>query len=445
MQGILNRLYKFILITIIVFSMPKFAKAEDAKYKVSYGGEKIYNDDSNITGETGEGDTLSAADRSKYTSKEFLKKTPQEQIDEMTKNSNNRQSSFNQLDPNNQKKTNSTAQVSDNKSNYPQPVNKKEEISTDTNTVGQNSTDTKEIQEQRKQQLTISSMDVKMLQNGVMNSDAQAQKELKNRLSRSKQATLTQEQIDAFGIPSPIVTRDVNHKNHQPPPNIAMRNYNKQNRHLTKMIYPQDYEYNAFKIIQDDKNFSTKDFEGMVDVLQDPSILDNNGNTLLMHAIVRKKHQIVMHLINNGVQPNILNRFGISALHLSSYVGDHITTVALIESGADPNIRDLNGNTPLMYATLSGDPSLAKRIVDLGGDVAMRNLKGLDAMDFAYESGNLAMVNYLLKKGQTLLIHRDVLQRQSDDADYLGDQTHAKLLDDYVDYIKRVEYFYYAR
>jgi len=446
-----------------------FIAAEKPKYEISYGNENIYNDDSNITGkktsDTGQGDDSDVnfdnqANKLEVIQEKIANKVGDtaQNIPSMIQNQNlqifNQNPVQNKIDPNS---------IAPNVDKIIEPSNEKN--------IKQDNTKSDVIDFNKERQKSINDSDWRKKQgnvydpkgSGVVNkattppiknepikmlditddASKKAQDELQKRLKNTKGIVLTKQQIDAFGSPSPILNRENDTKIQRRPSNIAKRIYNKPNRHLTSIWFPADYALNAFKIISD-KDFSRSDFQALMNYLENPSILDNLGNNMLMYSINQKNYVITMYLINRGVNINQLNTFGIAPIHLASYVADHIATVSLIEAGGDVNLRDGNGNTALMYVALSGDVNLAKRLIDFGAELDIKNKHNLDVMDFAYNSGNLNMVNYLVKKGLSLLKEKELFAKQDLTDEQLQTIKGEKFILEYKRIIDKSEYFYYS-
>ena len=77
----------------------------------------------------------------------------------------------------------------------------------------------------------------------------------------------------------------------------------------------------------------------------DINIQDANGNTPLMHAILKRNQQMVQLIIEAKANVNIKNKDGLTALIFAlTNRNDRIFNM-IIESGADIEIKDNDGNT----------------------------------------------------------------------------------------------------
>ena len=271
-----------------------------------------------------------------------------------------------------------------------------------------------------------------------------AQAELLARVEKSKRKILTNEQMGAIGLPFPNASKVYSKNTQIPPYNIAKRYYNKPNRHLMRVEFEFDFIQEAFNLIGS-PSFTKEKFYALVAKLNQPHVLDEYGNTLLMHAIFHKKDPVIIYLIKTGMDLNKRNAFGVAPLHLAAYTKSHPAMVALLEAGAEVNIADLYGNTPIMYSAMSGDLYGVSRLIEFNADLDVVNINKLEIMDFAYSSRNLALVNLLIRHDKTLMRKKDKekIGIISED-DLLDTEFGRSLMIEYEENIVQSHYFYYG-
>ncbi len=418
---------KKVFFTLILLFASNFANCEEVK--VTYGNKNVYNDENNFSGED-------ASKKNIEKTKEIGGKSDNESFHIFGKS---RKIKNYEGGAENEKIPDMTVES---RSIKPKPKKESEFKSDDKiemldekgnrKTSNQNNIEKVEITN------TVTMLDI--------NNDSieRAKKELADRVLKTNKQILTKEQIDAFGMPSPNGTRFEDNNTQRRPPNIAHRMYNKKNNHLTPVIFEEDFIQNAFNLIGSEK-FSRAEFFSLVEKLSQPHVLDTYGNTLLMHAIYNNRDPVVMFLIKSGIDLNKSNDFGVAPLHLAAHINAHAPLVAIMEAGGDPNILDKYGNTPLMYAALSGDIYGVMRIIELGGNINAINYKGLDVMDFAYESQNLQLIDYLIKKGHSLIKKKDLTELGTLGEDYfLTTRDGKELIEEYLRNLDEPTYFYYA-
>ena len=125
-----------------------------------------------------------------------------------------------------------------------------------------------------------------------------------------------------------------------------------------------------------------------------PDIQDNYGRTALISASKGGYLDIVELLLEYGVDIHIKNRQGYSALLLAA-MGNHIDIcILLLEHGADINTSTRHGLTPLMIAA-RWKPELLNLLIEGGANPFLKTILSrliiwpMTAYDFAIEEGDL--------------------------------------------------------
>jgi ankyrin repeat protein len=119
------------------------------------------------------------------------------------------------------------------------------------------------------------------------------------------------------------------------------------------------------------------------------NVRDNDGNTALMLASMTGDPEIINLLIGKGADVNARSASGYTALMYVSSKGDKATAKLLIEKGADVNSRNNSRDTALMLASLNGNFEAAKLLVESGADVNARNNKGNTALKYSFLDNRL--------------------------------------------------------
>ena len=116
---------------------------------------------------------------------------------------------------------------------------------------------------------------------------------------------------------------------------------------------------------------------------------DDNGNTDLILAAVKGDKKAIEALIEDGADPNIQNKWGMSALMYAAE-GNHADTICyLLEAGADLNARNGEGSTALMIAAMHGCEDALETLIFAWADVKIKNNDGKTALDYAMEHKEL--------------------------------------------------------
>lgn len=213
--------------------------------------------------------------------------------------------------------------------------------------------------------------------------------------------SLTEGQITAknMGAPYPYKRDTVNYNTQYQPQNIAQIAYDQNNTHLKPAVFESHIIKQVFDNLGRDDAIQLA--RALINKVGYVDITDEDGNTLLMHAVARKNQSLIAMLLAEGASPNAMNNDGFSPLHLAASNGDNSAIYNLMMSGGKPNVRDNNGNTALMYASKMCDANSVKLMLSLGGDPNIENRStGRTSFDFASENDNPAIINLLIKENQ---------------------------------------------
>lgn len=115
----------------------------------------------------------------------------------------------------------------------------------------------------------------------------------------------------------------------------------------------------------------------------------------------------VRSLIDQGVDADITDQYGRTALMVAAQAGHSETVRLLLRLGANVDARNELRSTSLMLATLSGKADVAALLIDNGADVNAQALNGLTALMLAAasrEQGSLEIVKLLVAHNSDLNI-----------------------------------------
>lgn len=116
----------------------------------------------------------------------------------------------------------------------------------------------------------------------------------------------------------------------------------------------------------------------------------------LLDAIRENNLVTVEGLIAAGVDVDITDRWGISALHLAITPERNAVLRALLAAGADVNIRDANNTTPLMQAALYGYYLSVQLLLQAKAKVNLQDDMGHTALTYAVLAEHVDIVRLLL-------------------------------------------------
>ena len=115
-------------------------------------------------------------------------------------------------------------------------------------------------------------------------------------------------------------------------------------------------------------------------------------------ASYRGDDGMVKELLAAGVDKDVRDALGATALHAAMFQNNLAVVKLLLDYGFDPNARATkNGNTPLHYAVASNNLGAAQLLLRYYANKNIRNLEGLTPLDKARREEKDAMIKLLYR------------------------------------------------
>jgi len=116
----------------------------------------------------------------------------------------------------------------------------------------------------------------------------------------------------------------------------------------------------------------------------------------IINASYRGDVKIVLEILAAGVDPDVRDAMGATALHEAMMQPNTTVVKLLLENGFDPNARATkNGYTPLHFAVAANNIAAARLLLQYGADKRIRCLKGNTPLDIAKQSDKGAFISLL--------------------------------------------------
>lgn len=130
-----------------------------------------------------------------------------------------------------------------------------------------------------------------------------------------------------------------------------------------------------------------------------------------LHWATRQGHlSAVVLLMNNGADPCFYDVEGRSCLHIAAHFGFTAIAAYLIAKGVDVNLRDKNGMTALMWSSFKSlglDPT--KLLISLGASMSVQDdVHRNTPLHWALISRNPTAISILVTKGSPLTIKNSI-------------------------------------
>ena len=146
------------------------------------------------------------------------------------------------------------------------------------------------------------------------------------------------------------------------------------------------------------KAIDAGDMEKVKTMLSEVDSVDSllsDGSTALIHAISRKRSDLIPHLLSLDADVNKEDISGTTPLHYAALHGDINLVKLLIEKGAEISVKNNAGFTPLHYVAGTEKTDIAALLVEMGADINACSNKGLRPIDIAETSQAHNMMDLL--------------------------------------------------
>jgi len=127
----------------------------------------------------------------------------------------------------------------------------------------------------------------------------------------------------------------------------------------------------------------------------DPNSTNASQRTPLHLAVERNSPEIATALLKAGAKPNELDKDGWTPLHHAAAKNQLETAKALLAGGADPMTLSARGGTPLHEAAASGGKEIIVLLLEAKVDPAVKAQDGVTALDIAKEYKNQPAIDAL--------------------------------------------------
>ncbi len=130
------------------------------------------------------------------------------------------------------------------------------------------------------------------------------------------------------------------------------------------------------------------------------NVQDSDGRTALISAAARGDLAVVNALLAHNVDMNVKDKEGYTALaHAVEARYSEVEDALLNRPGLNANVGGLKGRPVLLAYVWRDDKERLEKLLAHGGDVTLQDADGDTALHGAAQSGNVEIMNLLLDKG----------------------------------------------
>ncbi|KAG8366861.1 hypothetical protein BUALT_Bualt16G0012000 [Buddleja alternifolia] len=126
-----------------------------------------------------------------------------------------------------------------------------------------------------------------------------------------------------------------------------------------------------------------KFMDGLLEKGYNIDLVDKDGLTALHLAVIGKREAVISHLLRKGANPEAKDRDGATPLHYAAQVGAKQTVKLLMKYKVDVNVADNEGWTPLHVAMQTRNRDIAKILLVNGADRTRKNMDGNTPLDLS--------------------------------------------------------------
>lgn len=167
---------------------------------------------------------------------------------------------------------------------------------------------------------------------------------------------------------------------------------------------------------------------------KDPELVNKPGKskmTPLHEAIMRKRPEIALLLLENKADPNILTTRNQTAMHLAIDRDLPEVAQAILAKGVNLGVRDSQGWTALHLAAAKNRNEIARMLIDGGADVKRLSAAGGTPLHEAAVGANAELLNLLIHAGVDPKVISDHDKSAYDIAREYENEVAIKLLEKY--------------
>ncbi|CAI8050724.1 Putative ankyrin repeat protein MM_0045, partial [Geodia barretti] len=173
---------------------------------------------------------------------------------------------------------------------------------------------------------------------------------------------------------------------------------------LTEVTVKRWFEMNLMEYMSNELRSGSQrgDFERVMSLITagvNVNVFDRDGDSALMWAARKGRTEVVSLLLEAGANTNLQNKIGFSPLMFAARKGGTEVVSLLLEAGANTNLQNKSGYSALMMAAVYGRTEVVSLLQEAGANTDLQNKNGESALTIAAREGRTEVVALLVKAG----------------------------------------------
>ncbi|CAI8050722.1 Putative ankyrin repeat protein MM_0045, partial [Geodia barretti] len=170
---------------------------------------------------------------------------------------------------------------------------------------------------------------------------------------------------------------------------------------LTEVTVKRWFEMNLMEYMSNELRSGSQrgDFERVMSLITagvNVNVFDRDGDSALMWAARKGRTEVVSLLLEAGANTNLQNKIGFSPLMFAARKGGTEVVSLLLEAGANTNLQNKSGYSALMMAAVYGRTEVVSLLQEAGANTDLQNKNGESALTIAAREGRTEVVTLLV-------------------------------------------------
>ena len=157
--------------------------------------------------------------------------------------------------------------------------------------------------------------------------------------------------------------------------------------HLIALLHDSEKMMPSFEYVVEDIKIIN-----LLDDFEDINVTDSNGRTLLMYSIIYEREKVVEYLLKRNANVELEEKKHFRALHFAAQSGNYNILLLLLNAGVEVNAQNCYGNNALMLCNYATEISVIELLLSFGANPYQKNNFGISPSDIFAASEKISEV-----------------------------------------------------